>query len=236
MAGYSGGRKLICPGVAALETVKRWHGPSSSSTPRPTAASSTATRSTSKTPRSPGWPAATSSSTSRSTATGALRRSWPATWRRPSWKACGSSTASAARSCRSRSISWSPARPVIRWTRRFTRRSRGYRLPADRQAGRHDHPGGQPVGGHRQPGIPVVVPRKPVARGLHGADLGPRLFRAGPVAARRAGQGSPQGAGEDRLRRPAGGNLSSCFVEPAPSVESALADSLADTGPTPRSP
>lgn len=27
MAGYSGGRKLICPGIAALETVKKWHGP-----------------------------------------------------------------------------------------------------------------------------------------------------------------------------------------------------------------
>lgn len=27
MAGYSGGRKLICPGVAAIETVKLWHGP-----------------------------------------------------------------------------------------------------------------------------------------------------------------------------------------------------------------
>ncbi len=27
MAGYSGGRKLICPGLAALETVKIWHGP-----------------------------------------------------------------------------------------------------------------------------------------------------------------------------------------------------------------
>ncbi len=27
MAGYSGGRKLICPGMAALETVKVWHGP-----------------------------------------------------------------------------------------------------------------------------------------------------------------------------------------------------------------
>lgn len=27
MAGYSGGRKLICPGLAALETVKRWHAP-----------------------------------------------------------------------------------------------------------------------------------------------------------------------------------------------------------------
>lgn len=27
MAGYSGGRKLICPGLAALETVKVWHSP-----------------------------------------------------------------------------------------------------------------------------------------------------------------------------------------------------------------
>ncbi|MCH7987619.1 MAG: nickel-dependent lactate racemase [Planctomycetes bacterium] len=27
MAGYSGGRKLICPGISALETVKIWHGP-----------------------------------------------------------------------------------------------------------------------------------------------------------------------------------------------------------------
>jgi nickel-dependent lactate racemase len=27
MAGYSGGRKLICPGIAALETVRAWHSP-----------------------------------------------------------------------------------------------------------------------------------------------------------------------------------------------------------------
>jgi len=27
MAGFSGGRKLICPGIAALKTVKVWHGP-----------------------------------------------------------------------------------------------------------------------------------------------------------------------------------------------------------------
>jgi nickel-dependent lactate racemase len=27
MAGYSGGRKVICPGISALETVKVWHGP-----------------------------------------------------------------------------------------------------------------------------------------------------------------------------------------------------------------
>ncbi|HEX3872253.1 MAG TPA: nickel-dependent lactate racemase, partial [Pirellulales bacterium] len=27
MAGFSGGRKLICPGIAALETVRKWHSP-----------------------------------------------------------------------------------------------------------------------------------------------------------------------------------------------------------------
>ena len=27
MAGYSGGRKVICPGIAALDTVRIWHGP-----------------------------------------------------------------------------------------------------------------------------------------------------------------------------------------------------------------
>ncbi len=27
MAGYSGGRKLVCPGLAALDTIKVWHGP-----------------------------------------------------------------------------------------------------------------------------------------------------------------------------------------------------------------
>ncbi|MGD9645278.1 MAG: nickel-dependent lactate racemase [Pirellulales bacterium] len=34
MAGYSGGRKLVCPGLAALETVKIWHGPAFLEHPR----------------------------------------------------------------------------------------------------------------------------------------------------------------------------------------------------------
>jgi nickel-dependent lactate racemase len=34
MAGYSGGRKLICPGIAALETVQCWHGPAFLEHPR----------------------------------------------------------------------------------------------------------------------------------------------------------------------------------------------------------
>src|SRR5690606_12278404 len=27
MAGYSGGRKLVCPGVAGMETIREWHSP-----------------------------------------------------------------------------------------------------------------------------------------------------------------------------------------------------------------
>jgi len=34
MAGFSGGRKLICPGIAALETIKVWHGPDFLENPR----------------------------------------------------------------------------------------------------------------------------------------------------------------------------------------------------------
>ncbi len=34
IAGYSGGRKLICPGIAALETVQCWHGPAFLEHPR----------------------------------------------------------------------------------------------------------------------------------------------------------------------------------------------------------
>ena len=34
MAGYSGGRKLICPGLAAIDTVKVWHGPAFLEHPR----------------------------------------------------------------------------------------------------------------------------------------------------------------------------------------------------------
>ena len=34
MAGFSGGRKLICPGIAALATIKVWHGPDFLEDPR----------------------------------------------------------------------------------------------------------------------------------------------------------------------------------------------------------
>jgi nickel-dependent lactate racemase len=34
MAGFSGGRKLVCPGIAAIETIKVWHGPTFLEDPR----------------------------------------------------------------------------------------------------------------------------------------------------------------------------------------------------------
>ncbi len=36
MAGFSGGRKVICPGLAAIETIKVWHGPAFLEHPRAT--------------------------------------------------------------------------------------------------------------------------------------------------------------------------------------------------------
>ena len=36
MAGYSGGRKLICPGVAGIDTIRVWHGPKFLEDPRAT--------------------------------------------------------------------------------------------------------------------------------------------------------------------------------------------------------
>jgi len=80
MAGYSGGRKVICPGIAALETVKVWHGPKFLEHPKADCGSSRATPFTRRTRASPRWRAVTSSSTSASTKSGASRGWAPGTW------------------------------------------------------------------------------------------------------------------------------------------------------------
>ena len=87
MAGYSGGRKLICPGLAALETVKVWHGPDFLEHPKadcgfldgnPVHEENT-------------WIASTQvvilSSTRSSTRSGTRCSSWRVTWSRHSWQA-----------------------------------------------------------------------------------------------------------------------------------------------------
>ena len=64
MAGFSGGRKLICPGLAGLETVRVWHGPGLSRTPqRPQRLPRRQPGPRREHGHRAGWPAATSSST-----------------------------------------------------------------------------------------------------------------------------------------------------------------------------
>ena len=63
MAGFSGGRKLICPGLAALETIKVWHGPEFLEHPYARAGCLDGNPVHEENTASPGWPAATSSST-----------------------------------------------------------------------------------------------------------------------------------------------------------------------------
>ena len=105
------------------------------------------------------------------------------------------------------------------------------RRPADRQARRHDHPGRQPDRRDRQPAVPAAVQRERQPRSLRRADSGQGLLRDGPVAARRAGQGPPQGEGQDRQRRPARRDAQRPVRRSGPSVEAAVADSLAEYGP-----
>ena len=62
MAGYSGGRKLVCPGLAAMETIRAWHSPAFLEHPMCDQRGVwTAIRSTKRTRGSPAAPAAISS-------------------------------------------------------------------------------------------------------------------------------------------------------------------------------
>jgi lactate racemase len=117
MLGYSGGRKLIAPGLAAQETIKVLHSPKFMRDPR--AAEGSIEDNPLKTTRcigswwtSPAWPGTTSCSTWRWRGTGRLPPSSPGIRRRRTGAECGSSR----RPCWKHSMN--------RWTRRS-------RLPPD---------------------------------------------------------------------------------------------------------
>ena len=206
MAGYSGGRKLICPGVAALETVKRWHGPELLEHPKADCGildGNPVHEQNTEIARMAGCDFivnVTLDSQRRVTSVvaGDMEQAFLEGVRFMAG-VCRAVVPEAGR-YRGHQLGGLSARYDV-----LPGGQGAHRLSADRQGGRNDHPGGQPVGGTGQPRVSVVVPREPVARCLHGADSGPGLLRDGPVAARRAGQGPPQGAREDRLRRIAGG-------------------------------
>jgi nickel-dependent lactate racemase len=79
MAGYSGGRKVICPGIAGLETVEAWHSPRFLQHPKADCGSLAGNPVHERTPALRSWPAATSSSAPASTASGGSPGLGPAT-------------------------------------------------------------------------------------------------------------------------------------------------------------
>ena len=105
MAGYSGGRKLICPGIAALETVKVWHGPEFLEHPKADCGILEGNPVHEENTRIARMAGCDFIVNVCSTATGASPRSWPATWKRRASKASASSRASSRRRCPSRSTS-----------------------------------------------------------------------------------------------------------------------------------
>ena len=206
MAGYSGGRKLICPGVAALETVKRWHGPELLEHPKADCGildGNPVHEENTQIARMAGCDFivnVTLDSDRRVTSVvaGDMEKAFLEGVRFME-NVCRADVSRAGGHRRHQLGRISARHDVLPGGQGADR------LPAGRQARRHDHPGGQPIRRPGQPRIPVAVPRKPFARSLHGAHPRQGLLRPGPVAARRAGQGAPQGAGEDRLGRAAGG-------------------------------
>ena len=165
MAGFSGGRKLICPGIAALETVKVWHGPDFLEHPKadcgildgnPVHEENT-------------W-------IGRHAGCDFIVNVVIDAERRPLAFVAGDMEAAflegvdfvragrrrhgarAGRHRRDQLGRLSAGHDVLSGGQGADRRA------ADRQARRHDHPGRRPERRHRQPGVPAAVSREPEPR------------------------------------------------------------------------
>ena len=233
MAGFSGGRKLICPGLAALETIRVWHGPGFLEHPNarngclddnPVHEENTAI----------GRMAGCDFIVNVVIGEGAKEAGWRAA--QDAAGCCGKGEPS--RVVPQRSILHVVAGDMeaaflegVAFARQavtatlpgpvdvVVTSSAGYPLDTTFyqsikgmvaalpivKRGRHDHRGGQPRGRRRQPGIPTCSQGKPDAGWIHGAALERELLRHGSVAARRTGQGAAAGEGENRERRAAAG-------------------------------
>ena len=206
MAGYSGGRKLICPGVAALETVKRWHGPELLEHPKADCGildGNPVHEENTRIARMAGCDFivnVTLDSERRVTSVVAGDME----------KAFLEGVRFMANVCRADVPE--PVDIVVTSSAGYPLDTTFYQavkgltgcLPIVKQGGTIILAASLSEGlgspefqslFHENPSLEVFMER----------ILGQGLFRDGPVAARRAGQGAPQGAGEDRLRRDSGG-------------------------------
>ena len=127
-AGFSGGPKLVAPGLAALDTVLVLHDAARIGDPRATWGITHGNPSTTTSARSARPPGSRSPSTWCSTPT----RHRPGVRRRPARHARGGDRVRqevAMQPVDGRSTSWSPPARAIRSTRTYTSRSRGCRRP-----------------------------------------------------------------------------------------------------------
>ena len=105
--------------------------------------------------------------------------------------------------------------------------------PADRQARWDDHPGGQHDRRDRQPGVRQPVPRECESGNLRRADPGQAIISC---SINGSSKNWPRSVARHEVKIITDGlpaeTINGLFVESAPSVEAAVAESLAEYGPT----
>ena len=161
MAGYSGGRKLICPGVAALETVKRWHGPELLEHPKADCGileGNPVHEENTEIARMAGCDfivnvTLDSQRQVTSVVAGDMEQAFLEGVR--FMEGVCRAVVPQARGYRGHELRRLSARHDV-----LPGGQGAHRLPADRQAGGHDHPGGQPDRGTGQPRVPVALSRE----------------------------------------------------------------------------
>ncbi len=233
MAGFSGGRKLICPGLAALETIKVWHGPAFLEHPNARAGCLEGNPVHEENTR-----------IARMAGCDFIVNVVIDDRRRVLSVVAGDMEAAF-----QEGVAF--ARRVVTDTRGGAGRYRGHqfgRLPlgrdllpvdqrhgggaADRQAGRNDHPCRGLERGNRQPRVSAALRRPPVVGSVHGADRQRRRTSGRTSGSWRSSSaciGMPRSAWSATVFRPM--SCGGCSSIRRPSVEAAVAAALQRHGP-----
>ena len=238
MAGYSGGRKLICPGIASIETVKRWHSPELLEHPRADCGILDGNPVHEENTR-----------IARMAGCDFIVNVTIDSHRRVTSVVAGDMEQAFLTGVKF--VEGIVRAPVARPVDIVVTSSAGYPLDTTFYQSVKGLTGCLPIvkqggtiimaaslsEGVGITGAPVHLPVHHLARSLHGADPREGLLRDGPVAGRGARQGLPQGEGEDRLRRPLGrGPAPAASSNPLPASSRPSPPRLPNTAPKRRLP